>query len=149
MDTPAILLIEDSPEDARVIVDALSGIIPREQIRLCQDGTEALDFLHCRGAHRNRNPLDTPRLLILDLTLPGVSGLDVLREIRAQPNTRLLPVTVLSASDSPQDIRVCAQLGANSFVRKLADVRQFKETLSQIALYWLQLNIPPPPEARQ
>ena len=149
MDTPTILLIEDSPADAGVIVDALAAVLPRERIGICVDGAAALDFFLCRGSYADRNPLELPLFVLLDLKLPRVQGLDVLREIRANPATRLLSVTVLSSSDNPADIRTAAQLGANSFVRKSGDWRQMADNLRQLARYWLELNIPPPSRPRQ
>lgn len=149
MNTPTILLIEGSPADAGAIVDALAAVLPREEIGVCADGAEALDFFRCRGPYAGRSPLELPLFVLLDLRLPRGRGLDVLRDIRANPATRLLSVTVLSASDNPADIRAAAQLGANSFVRKSGDLRQMADNLRQLARYWLELNIPPPSRARQ
>ena len=140
MASPTILLIEDGADDAALIVDGLARAIPREHVAVCRDGSAALDFLHRRGEYANRAD-DLPILALLDLSLHGFAAL---REMRSLPSGRLLPVTVLSASDDPQDVRTAAELGANSFVRKPADRRQLVERLEQLARYWLELNIPPP-----
>ncbi|HEX8961589.1 MAG TPA: response regulator [Rhodocyclaceae bacterium] len=144
MNAPAILLVEDDAADAALIMDGLSRVVSREQVEVCPDGAAALDFLNGRGRYAGRAADELPRFALLDLTLPGVSGFDVLRAIRAEPEWRLLPVTVLSASDNIEDVRAAARFGANSFVRKSADGRAFAETLGQLARYWLDLNIPPP-----
>ena len=149
MDTTVILLIEDSPDDARIIADALAGVIPRDRLCTCVTGVEALDFVHCRGKFAQRNPAALPVLVILDLGLPQLHGFDVLREIRSYPPTRLLPVTVLSGSDNQADVANAAELGANSFVRKPMDLSQMADRLRQLAVYWLELNIPPPARPRQ
>lgn len=149
MDTPTILLIEDSPEDAELMVDALARIVPHEQVGVCADGADAIDFFRCRGAHSDRNPAELPAFVLLDLGLPRIAGLDVLRVIRTDPTARLVPVTVLSASERHEDVRAAAELGANSYVRKPTDGKGLRDTLSTLALYWLQLNVPPPASARQ
>ncbi|MDD5249715.1 MAG: response regulator [Rhodocyclaceae bacterium] len=148
MSTLSILLIEDCAEDVALMVDALARVVPREQIGVCMDGAAAVDFFQCRGDYASREEADLPAFVLLDLGLPRVGGLDVLRAIRAQPSSRLLPVTVLSASDREADARAAAQLGANSFVRKPGNRRQLIDTLGQLARYWLELNVPPPCCAR-
>ena len=148
MTTPTILLIEDPPEDARLTVEALASVVPHEQVGVCADGADALDFLHCRGAHANRNPVELPLFVLLNLQLPRVPGLDVLHDIRTHPCTRLLPVTVLSTSSRQEDVRRAAECGANSFVRKPADGLELRETLAKLARYWLELNVPPPAHIR-
>lgn len=144
MNTPTILLIEDSPEDAGLIVDALTRAIPTAQVEVCADGAEALDFFRCKGTYAGRNPHELPAFVLLDLNLPQVGGIDVLRELRKRPATRLLPVTVLSASSRQEDVRTAAGLRANSYILKPTNGRQLGDTLSQLARYWLELNVPPP-----
>lgn len=144
MNSPFILLVEDSTDDVALILRAMASVIAPEQIVVCGDGVAALDFLHCRGEHAGRNPADVPRLILLDVNLPRLPGLDVLREIRANENTRLLPVTMLSASSRPEDVRAAVQLGANSFVRKPAAFDELGERIALIARYWVELNIAPP-----
>lgn len=149
MDTPTIVLIDDSPDDAKLIVEALSRVVPQERIRVCVDGADALDYFQRRGAYAVCSPIELPALVLLDLHPSQPGGLHVLRDIRAHPLTRLLPVTILSTSDQQEDVRAAAQLGANSFVRKARDGKELRDTLSKLALYWLQLNVPPPLSARQ
>jgi CheY-like chemotaxis protein len=145
--TPAsLLLVEDSAEDAALIVKGLSPAVAPEQIATCADGVAALDYLFCRGAHAGRNPADLPRFVVLDLNLPRLPGLDVLREIRANERTRLLPVIILSANSRPEDIHTAIRLGANSFVRKSGDFAELFRAVELLARYWLDLNIPPPLE---
>jgi two-component system response regulator len=143
---PSLLLVEDSTEDAALIVKGLAPAVAPEQIATCADGVAALDYLFCRGTEANRNPADLPRVVLLDLNLPRLPGLDVLREIRANERTRLLPVIVLSANSRPEDIRTAIRLGANSFVRKSGDFAEMSRAVELLARYWLDLNIPPPPE---
>ena len=149
MNTPTILLIEDSPADAELIVAALAPVVPAKDIKVCADGVEALDFLHCRGEHLGHDTTKLLLLVLLDLNLSRMPSLEVLRAIRGDPATRLLPVTVFSASDSQEDICMAAGLRANSYVRKSADVRQMADDIFQLARYWLELNIPPPSRAGQ
>lgn len=144
MNAPTILLIEDNADDAALIVEGLARAIPRDHIEVCCDGNAALESLRRRSVHAGQDVPDLPMFALLDLGLPGLGGLQVLRAIRAEPAWRLLPVTVLSASDSVADVRAAAQLGANSFVRKPAEGRQLVDMLGQLARYWLELNIPPP-----
>lgn len=142
MNGPTILLIEDNPGDAALIVGGLARVVPRDHVIVCPDGVAALDYLHARGEYAGREAM--PLFALLDLNLPRLGGFEVLRQIRAEAVTRLLPVTVLSGSDRAEDVRMAAQLGANSFVRKPADGGKMTEMLAQLARYWLDLNIPPP-----
>lgn len=144
VNAPTVLLIEDNADDAQLIVDGLARIVPREQIKVCADGGAALDFFHCRGDYAGRAPEELPAFVLLDLNLPIVGGFDVLRAIRAQASSRLLPVTIISASNRTDDVRTAAQLGANSFVHKPLERGRLNDTLSQLARYWMELNIPPP-----
>ncbi len=105
---------------------------------------KGLDYLFGRGAFVGRDTRYQPALVMLDLTLPRIDGLEVLRQVRADPQTHVLPVVMVSASSQQRDIRTAAQLGANSFVRKSLDFVSFSETLTLLARYWLELNIPPP-----
>jgi len=140
----SLLLIEDSPDDIELILGVLIKLVPPDQIARFSNGVDALDYLFCRGAHGDRSPLEQPRLVLLDLVLPRLSGLEVLREIRAGKATKLIPVVVLSASSAQKDIRTAAQLGANSFVTKPSDFSRLAGALDLLARYWLDLNIPPP-----
>jgi two-component system response regulator len=140
---PTILLIEDDAQDAESILDGLCRTVPREHIEVCRDGGGALDFFQRRGDYAGRKPEEVPMLALLDLTLPDVPGLEVLRTIR-ESDCRLLPVIVLAGSNDIDAVRKAAELGANSFIRKPEDRRELAETLGQLAGYWLELNIPPP-----
>nr|WP_232417923.1 response regulator [Methyloversatilis thermotolerans] len=138
------MLIEDVPEDVKLIMSALNKIVPPEQIQVAASGEEGLDYLFGRGAFAGRDTRYQPALVMLDLSLPRIDGLEVLRQIRAEAQTRVLPVVIVSASSQQKDIRTAAQLGANSFVRKSLDFVSLSETLTLLARYWLELNIPPP-----
>ena len=144
MSTHAILLAEDSPEDTRLILNALKPVIQEELVALCVDGVEALDYLLARNAHAGRSGDDLPGMALIDLNLPKVNGLEVLRELREHPRTRLLPVVILSASSEGRDVRAAALLGANSYVRKPLDYGRLRETVELLCRYWVELNIPPP-----
>ena len=144
MSAHSLLLIEDNPDDIELILGILAKLVPRNEIEICTDGVAALDYLFCRAAHVARNPLEQPRLVLLDLNLPRLSGFEVLREIRAGANTRLVPVVILSASAEQKDVRAASQFGANSYAKKPIQFSQLNSTLELLAHYWLDLNIPPP-----
>lgn len=140
-----MLLAEDSPEDTRLILNALQPVVQEDMVALCTDGVEALDYLLGRNGHAARCGEDLPGVALIDLNLPKVNGLEVLRELREHPRTRLLPVVILSASSEQRDVRAAALLGANSYVRKPLDYGRLRETVALLGRYWLDLNIPPPP----
>ena len=144
MSTHSLLLAEDSPEDTRLILNALLPIVQEDMVALCTDGVEALDYLLGRSAHAGRSSEDLPGVALIDLNLPKVNGLEVLRELRQHPRTRLLPVVILSASSEQRDVRAAALLGANSYVRKPLDYGRLRETVELLGRYWIDLNIPPP-----
>lgn len=148
MASPALLLVEDSPEDVELILHSLRNTLSRDNIAVAYSGEEALDYLFGRGAHAGRNLSEQPRAVILDLNLPRISGLEVLRQIRGHPATRLLPVVVVSASVEPKDIRAATKVGANSYVRKSLDYARLNESMMLLARYWLDLNIEPPTKSR-
>jgi two-component system response regulator len=141
-----ILLIEDNPSDVLLTKRALEKNHIRNELAVAEDGQDALDYLYCNGAHATRNPAELPTLILLDLKLPKVDGLDVLRRIRADERTRRIPVVVLTSSKEQEDLAKSYDLGANSFVRKPVDFSQFVEAVKQLGLYWLVLNEPPPLE---
>jgi len=147
--TPSLLLVDDSPTDSALILKALASVVTPEQVAVCADGRAALDFLFCRGDFAGRNSADLPRVVLLDLNLPRVSGLDVLREVRADERTRLLPVTILSGGDNAADMRTAIQLGANSYIRKPTDFVELSRRVVLLARYWLDLNIPATPAERR
>jgi len=133
-----ILLIEDRADDVDLTLRALEKNRIANEVVVCVDGLDALDFLFARGRHAERAEL--PELILLDLNLPRLTGLDVLREIRADERTRRIPVVVLTSSAEDQDILASYDLGANSFVQKPVDFTQFVEATRQLGMYWLVLN---------
>ena len=139
-----ILLVEDNPDDEALTMRALSKNNIGNDLVVVRDGAEALDFLFCKGAYASRDPHDAPQVILLDLKLPKVDGLEVLRRVRADENTRLLPVVILTSSKQEQDLITSYSLGANSYVRKPVDFNQFVEAVRQLGLYWLVLNEIPP-----
>jgi CheY-like chemotaxis protein len=135
-----ILLVEDSPKDEELTLRALRKSNVLNPVVVARDGVEALDYLFSRGAHADRDPLATPQIILLDLKLPRIDGLEVLKTLRADPRTRLLPVVVLTSSNEEQDLIRSYSLGANSYVRKPVDFAHFLEAARQLGLYWLILN---------
>lgn len=140
MDDKMILLVEDNPDDEALTLRALKKNNIKNQVFVVRDGAEALDFLFSKGAYANRDPQDMPQLTLLDLNLPKVDGLEVLRRLRADERTRLLPVVILTSSNEEQDLIEGYKLGANSYVRKPVDFNQFVEAVRNLGLYWLVLN---------
>lgn len=134
-----ILLVEDNAHDEELTLRALQKSHIVNPVVVARDGAEALDFLFARGKHAGSPPL-TPQVVLLDLKLPKVDGLAVLRELRGDPRTRLLPVVILTSSKEQQDMLQSYELGANSYVRKPVDFGQFLEAARQLGLYWLVLN---------
>jgi two-component system response regulator len=142
-----ILLVEDDPADAELTVLALRKERLANRIEIARDGAEALDFLFCRGAHAQRSFERPPRLVLLDLQLPRVSGHEVLRAIKADVRTRSIPVVVLTSSNQERDLVECYQLGVNSYIQKPVDLLKFQEVARQFGMYWLMVNHVPPPTA--
>jgi two-component system response regulator len=134
-----ILLVEDRADDVDLTLRALEKNRIANEVVVCVDGLDALDFLFARGRHADRAGL--PELILLDLNLPRITGLDVLRQIRADERTRRIPVVVLTSSAEDQDILSSYDLGANSFVQKPVDFGQFVEATRQLGMYWLVLNL--------
>jgi len=144
MDNKIILLVEDNPDDEVLTLRAIKKNNIGNSVTVVRDGAEALDFLFCTGLYADRNPQDKPQVILLDLKLPKIDGLEVLRRIRAEESTRLLPVVILTSSKEEQDLIKGYSLGANSYVRKPVDFDQFVEAVRQLGLYWLILNEAPP-----
>jgi two-component system response regulator len=144
MDDKVILLVEDNPDDEALTLRAFRKNNMGNKVIVVRDGEEALDFLFRRGAYTARDPNEIPEMILLDLKLPKIDGLEVLRQIRADHRTRLLPVVILTSSKEEQDLIEGYSEGANSYVRKPVDFNQFLEAVKQLGLYWLVLNEPPP-----
>jgi two-component system response regulator len=143
MSQKVIMLVEDNPMDEELTLRALKKANILNPVVVARDGVEALDYLLARGAHANGPPPPLPEVILLDLKLPKVDGLEVLRALRAHDATKLLPVVILTSSNEEQDIIRGYSLGANSFVRKPVDFGQFLEAARQLGLYWLVLNQSP------
>jgi two-component system response regulator len=139
-----ILLVEDDPQDVRLTLRELQRENVKNRIVVARDGAEALDFLFCRGEFRDRSPNHPPKLVLLDLKLPKVSGLEVLREIKTKPETRAIPVVVMTSSVEERDVVESYKLGVNSYVQKPMDFDQFRQTVKTLGLYWLVVNQGPP-----
>ena len=139
-----ILLVEDNPDDETLTLRALKKDNIVNQIVVAHDGVEALDFLFGTGAHEGRDTRVMPKLILLDLKLPKIDGIEVLKRVRADPRTKLLPVVILTSSNEEQNLITGYNLGTNSYIRKPVDFTQFVEAVRQLELYWLVLNEPPP-----
>jgi two-component system, response regulator len=139
-----ILLIEDNSSDVDLTKRALEKGRIANALVIVSDGQEALDYLFGTGEYAGRDSSDFPALTLLDLKLPKVSGLDVLRRIRSEPNTRRMPVVILTSSSEEHDIAAGYELGVNSYIRKPVDFEQFVQSVAQLGLYWLVLNEEPP-----
>ncbi len=135
-----ILLVEDNPDDEALALRALKKSNLANEIAVARDGVEALDFLFCEGQHADRAPCDLPVVVLLDLKLPKVDGLEVLKRIKSDERTRRLPVVILTSSSEERDIVDSYDFGANSYIRKPVDFNQFTEAVAQLGLYWLVLN---------
>ena len=144
MNYKMILLVEDNADDEALTLRALNKNKIANKIEVVRDGVEALDFLFATGSHADRDPLELPEVILLDLKLPKLDGLEVLHRIRSDPRTRMLPVVILTSSKEEQDMIRAYSIGVNSYVRKPVDFNQFVEAIGQLGLYWLVLNETPP-----
>jgi two-component system response regulator len=142
----SILLVEDDPLDLEMSLRALNGDHIKNRIVVARDGEEALDFLFCRGPFSDRPLASQPKLVLLDLKLPKVDGLEVLRELRATPQTHSIPVVILTSSSEQKDIVETYKLGVNSYIQKPVDSNQFRDTVKTLGFYWVVVNRPPPVE---
>jgi two-component system response regulator len=142
-----ILLVEDNPMDVELTLHALRKENLCNSIHVVRDGEEALDFLFCRGPYSDRSVSRPPKLVVLDLKLPKVTGLEVLRAIKNDIHTQAIPVTVLTSSKEDRDLVECYKLGVNSYIQKPVDFNQFRDTVKQLGLYWLVVNQSPPVNA--
>jgi CheY-like chemotaxis protein len=138
-----ILLVEDNPDDLDMAVHALRKMHLANRIQVARDGVEALDFIFCRNEHAGRKIENGPRVVLLDLKLPKVDGLEVLRAIKGDPRTNTIPVVVLTSSKEQRDVVESYKLGVNSYIVKPVDFTQFADAVQNLGLYWLLLNQPP------
>lgn len=140
-----ILLVEDNASDEKLTLLAFRDCGVENQMVVVRDGAEALEYLFAEGRHRHRDPKVQPSVVLLDLKLPKLDGVDVLRRLRADERTKLLPVVVLSASKEDEDVVRCYDLGANGYVRKPVEFTDFAEVARTLGVFWLTLNEPAPP----
>jgi two-component system response regulator len=141
-----ILLVEDDPVELQLTLRELRRDT-RIRIEVARDGEEALDFLFCRGAFAGRSPGNPPKLVLLDLKLPKVDGLQVLRELKGRPETRAIPVVALTSSKEEKDLVESYRLGVNSYIQKPVDFDRFREIMRAVGDYWATVNQPPPQKA--
>ena len=135
-----ILLVEDDPNDVELTLHAFRKHLLANRVQVLRDGAEALDYIFCEGVYRNRVGEENPKVILLDLKLPKVDGKEVLRRVKSEPATRMIPVVVLTSSREEQDIVDSYGLGVNSYIVKPVDFEQFTRAVSQVGLYWLLLN---------
>ena len=144
MSSKTILLVEDNPSDIELTRRALKKNAIGNPLVVAEDGQEALDYLFCTGAHAGRRTDEPPVLILLDLKLPRVDGLEVLKRVRAVPRTHRIPVVILTSSTEEEDLAAGYDLGTNSYIRKPVDFNQFSDVVGKMGLYWLVINQPPP-----
>jgi len=138
-----ILLVEDNPNDAELTLRALMKNNLANRIDIVRDGAEALEYIFCTGAYAHRSIENSPKVILLDLKLPKVVGLEVLRRIKSDPNTKMIPVVVLTSSSEERDIVESYKLGVNSYINKPVNFEQFIKTVQELGLYWVLFNQPP------
>jgi len=138
-----ILIVEDNPEDLELALRALRKANLTNQIEVARDGVEALDFIFCRGIYASRSPSNGPRVILLDLKLPKVDGLEVLKQVKGDPRTQIIPVVILTSSKEQSDLIESYKLGANSYIVKPVNFEGFAEAVRSLGMYWLLLNEQP------
>jgi len=148
MKNKIILLVEDNPSDVGLTQRALAKSHIANEMVVAEDGQDALDYLFAAGKYTGRDVKETPGVVLLDLKLPRVDGLEVLRRVRSDERTKRIPVVILTTSKEEQDVAQSYDLGANSYIRKPVDFKQFVESVERLGLYWLVMNEPPPPIVR-
>jgi two-component system response regulator len=142
-----ILLVEDNPDDLELALLALRKNNVANKIHVARDGEEALDFLLCRGKYATRSPEAQPKVVLLDLKLPKVDGLEVLREVKGNEFTKAVPIVVMTSSKEQRDMVEGYKLGVNSYIQKPVDFTQFRDMINKLGFYWLVINQPPPRDA--
>jgi CheY-like chemotaxis protein len=142
-----ILLVEDNADDAELAVSALRRENLANKITIARDGEEALDFIFCRGPYADRTMKVPPRLILLDLKLPKVDGIEVLRAVKGDPRTKAIPVVIMTSSREERDLVDSYKLGANAYVQKPISFDQFRDVVKELGLFWLVINQAPPPSA--
>lgn len=140
-----ILLVEDNPQDLELTLRALKIANLANRIQVARDGAEALEFIFCEGPHATRRIDDVPKVILLDLKLPKVDGLEVLQRVKSDPRTKHIPVTILTSSKEQRDIVESYHLGVNSYIVKPVNFEGFSAAVQNLGLYWLLLNQPPTP----
>jgi len=138
-----ILLVEDNQDDMDLALHALKRGNVANRISVARDGEEALDFLFCRGAYASRSFEHPPKLVLLDLKLPKVDGMEVLKQVKGDPRTKTIPVVIMTSSKEERDLVASYNLGVNSYIQKPVDFDQFRETVKNVGLYWVVINQPP------
>lgn len=142
-----ILLVEDNPADLKMTLHALRSGKIANRIQIARDGAEALEFIFCEGAFASRNINDGPKLILLDLNLPKVDGLEVLARVKSDRRTRHIPVVIMTSSNEQSDVARSYHLGVNSYIVKPLNFECFAEAVQKLGIYWLLLNHPPVPES--
>jgi CheY-like chemotaxis protein len=142
-DNIEILLVEDSPDDLEMALRALRKAHLANRIQVARDGAEALDFIFGQGAHNGRKIENGPKVILLDLKLPKVDGLEVLRRVKTDERTKVIPVVVLTSSKEQPDVQQCYSLGVNSYIVKPVNFESFAAAVAELGMYWLLLNQPP------
>ena len=138
-----ILLVEDNPNDVELTLHVFQAHKLTNRIHVVRDGAEALDFIFCAGRYASRNRLDRPKVILLDLKLPRIDGLEVLGRVKRDAATRVIPVVVMTSSREERDLVESYRLGVNSYIVKPVECQQFSEAIRQVGLYWVLLNQPP------
>jgi two-component system response regulator len=146
MDNKIIMLVEDNPNDEALTIRALKKSNDMNEIVVARDGVEALNYLFGEGSYSGRDAGVMPDLILLDLKLPQINGLEVLKRIRTDERTKLVPVVILTSSKERRDLTECYELGANSYIRKTVDFVEFRKTMELLGLYWLVFNVAPETE---
>jgi two-component system, response regulator len=145
--TVEMLIVEDTSQDMDLALRALGKVELTNRIQFARDGEEALDFIFCEGLFADRKMEDGPRVILLDLKLPKIDGLEVLQRIKSDPRTKTIPVVVLTSSAEPSDVIESYSFGANSYIVKPVNSEQFSQAVQALGMYWLILNQPPTPES--